>query len=107
MTTLNTFLATPYASSANRIDFMDHSNSSGGWDWIYTNDFKFYLIENCYINNYTIGKPPHNGRHTNCGYCQLETIKKDIRKRRKNIQYHTLYNYLKSNTFVNSLNKIN
>ena len=38
MTTLNTFLATPYASSANRIDFMDHSNTLGGWDWICTND---------------------------------------------------------------------
>ena len=41
MTVLNSFLSTPNVSSTDRIDFMEHSNSSDCWDWIYTNDFKF------------------------------------------------------------------
>ena len=82
MTVLNSFLSTPNISSTNRIDFMEHSNSSGGWDWIYTNDFKFYLIENGYISNYSIVMTPHDGSHLNCSCCQLESIKKAIIKRR-------------------------
>ena len=44
-----------------------------------------------YINKYTIGKHPHNGKHNNCGYCQLETIEKIyIRKKKKCIISHSI-----------------
>ena len=92
MNVLKTFLSTPYPSIDNRIDFMDHSNSSSGWDWINTNDFKFYLVENGYINNYTTPMSPHNNNHLNCGGCQLESIKKSIIKRRKCLSNKYLVN---------------
>ena len=82
MTVLNSFLSTPNVSSTDRIDFMEHSNSSDAWDWIYTDDFKFYLIENGYISNYSIAMTPHDGGHLNCSCCQLEPIKNTIIKRR-------------------------
>ena len=82
MTVLNSFLSTPNVSSTDRIDFMEHSNSSDAWDWIYTNDFKFYLIENGYISNYSIVMTPHDDGHLICDCCQLESIKKAIIKRR-------------------------
>ena len=82
MDVIKIFGATPLPSCINSIDFMDHSEIEFGWDWIFTSDFRVYLIENGYISSYNSLMTPHNGKHLNCGLCQLEIIKKNIVKRR-------------------------
>ena len=52
---------------------MEHS-AGPLWNWVDSQDFVKYLIENKYVARYGVASLPHDGSHGICGSCQIRKI---------------------------------